>query len=361
MGKSTISMGHFQLQTVSHYQRLFHFFLEVSTHPQMRSFSMPQVSRHFMVLFAGPQQRTDIDQPFRFHFGSDHSVTHIEISHQYMFIHVFFIIEMHFLWFHDPPTQMISLLNLIKHGKKTMGTCNGQKKNPDGWLQTDHEKTWPIHRSPSKSQAALVPLAFWPWVLPASSASAPITNWTSEILGETESPLVDHGFPHWNCHLGECFPTFSDSPRWKKQRIEMFLATLGGGKKNTHLGILKPPKEHRMRYILTLGTVVDPEFWDQTQHVLFAWTPHFFKHTYIYIYIYGYIDIEYLNNDFSIGYREMLRFHVSLVKDGHTSYELHCQRCKMGVSRWEWPGMTSNSWQFQLESCWILASRMVSG
>lgn len=195
---------------------------------------MPHISRHFMVLFAGPQQRTDIEQPFWFHFGSDHSVTHIEISHQYMFIHVFFTIEMHFLWFHDPQTQMISLLNLIKHGKKTMGTCNCQEKSPHGWPQTDHEKTWPIHRSPSKSQAALVPLAFWPWVLPASSASAPITNWTSEILGENPPKVhfLIMVFPMKIAIWESVFPHFQTHPGGRSRELRCFLRLWEVGKKH---------------------------------------------------------------------------------------------------------------------------------
>ena len=117
-------MGHFQL-LCNKLPEAIQSISEVLIHPQMRRFSMPHKYHDTLWCFLRDRSK---ERALSSHFGSDHSVTHIEISHQYMFIHVFFTIEMHFL-FHDQPTKMISLLNLIKHGKQTQWEQVMVKKN----------------------------------------------------------------------------------------------------------------------------------------------------------------------------------------------------------------------------------------
>ena len=163
---------------VTNYQRLFQSISEVLIHPQMRRFSMPHKYHDTLWCFLRDRSK---ERALSSHFGSDHSVTHIEISHQYMFIHVFFTIEMHFL-FHDQPTKMISLLNLIKHGKQTQWEqVMVKKKCPSGWPQTDHRNL-------------RLPWCLWPFgpgCYQLHLRVPPSPTGTSDILGENP-PKV-----HW--------------------------------------------------------------------------------------------------------------------------------------------------------------------
>ena len=193
------------------YQRLFQSISEVLIHPQMRRFSMPHKYHDTLWCFLRDRSK---ERALSSHFGSDHSVTHIEISHQYMFIHVFFTIEMHFLWFHDQPTKMISLLNLIKHGKqKQWEQVMVKKKVP----MVGHKPTMKKHDPSVEVHRNLrLPWCLWPFgpgcyqlhLRVPPSLTGRLTFWAKihrkSIGWSSFSPLK------WP--FGRVFTTFSDAP-----------------------------------------------------------------------------------------------------------------------------------------------------